>query len=170
MKKLALGLIVLVGLASPAFAKHHYKHHRTVAHHHHRGGGDFYVCGGCVVRETKAGKVAVSSSNGDRLVSAINALWDAGFRGRVHCAASGGHIPGSLHYSGNACDMAQRGWGKTVAIMYHASAIIHQFGLRDGCSFSDCGHIDTGMALARRGHHVRYARVHHHHRTKYAAG
>lgn len=182
MKRLALALTVLVGLSAPAFAKHkHHPFHRSAAgasysHHHHRqaggryAGSGLYVCSGCVVRETKAGRVAVSSANAERIVETINALYDAGFRGSVHCAARPGtHVAGSLHYSGNACDMAQTGWGKTVAMMYHARSIISDHGMRDGCSFRDCGHIDMGFALARRHYHVRYARAHHHNKH-YASG
>jgi hypothetical protein len=167
MRRIALGLTVLVvGLASPAFAKHH---HGT---HHHAGGGGLYVCSGCVVKETKAGPVAVSASDGNKLVEAINALWDEGFRGPVHCAAPNGtHVRHSLHHTGRACDMAQTGWGRSAAkIMYHASAILARFGVNDGCTFRDCGHISVGVQEAGLHHrhyakryHARYAHFHHRH-------
>ncbi len=174
MKKLLLTLPLLLAFASPAFANGHHHHHgyHHAALHHYRSHshGSLYVCGSCVVRDTLAGAVAISAQNAERIVSTINALFNAGFRGHVNCAARPGtHVVGSLHYSGNACDMAQTGWGRTPArIMYHAGSIIAAHGMRDGCSFRDCGHIDMGYALARRSYHVRYA--HHHHRLHYASG
>jgi hypothetical protein len=33
--------------------------------------------------------------------------------------------------------------------MYHASSIIAAHGLRDGCSFHDCGHVDSGRNSGR---------------------
>ena len=72
-----------------------------------------------------------------------------GFRGHVTCQASG-HMPGSLHHTGEACDFAQLRRNVVApgaGIMYHASSIITAHGLRDGCSFHDCGHVDTGRML-----------------------
>lgn len=178
MKRFVIACTTMLALITTAEARQH--HHSagasSGAHHHHsaRSGharSGLYVCGGCVVRDTNAGKVAVSAANADRIVATINDLWNHGFRGPVNCAARPGtHVRGSLHYSGNACDMAQTGWGRTPAkIMYHAGSIIASHGMRDGCSFRDCGHIDMGYALAtRRHHHVRYA--YHHHRKHYASG
>lgn len=144
-----LKLAIMVALAAvliPTAASAH--RHHAAARHHHSG---LYICTGCVVRQTAVGPVAVSGRNADRLVGAINALWAAGFRGPVNCAAPvGTHVRHSLHYTGDACDMAQTGWGRSTSrLMYHAGAILARFGLRDGCSFRDCGHIDTGMAFAR---------------------
>jgi hypothetical protein len=65
-----------------------------------------------------------------------------------------GHVRGSRHYSGNACDFDQRGWGKTAKTMYHVSVLAQLHGLRDGGSFRDWGHIDDGLPLSR----PRYAR------------
>jgi hypothetical protein len=74
-----------------------------------------------------------------------------GFRGSVICAATG-HMPGSLHHTGHACDFAQTRRNRTVSLMYHAGAMIAAHGLRDGCTFGDCGHVDTGTPIrtARR--------------------
>ena len=68
---------------------------------------------------------------------------------QIHCYASGGHVRGSLHYSGHACDFDQRGWGKTAAPMYHVADLCRKWGLRDGGEFRDWGHIDSGGHLSR---------------------
>ena len=171
--RMIIAIVFACVLVNPAFAYHH-RHHAYHAVHHRshyvhvaRHNSGLYVCNGCVVRDTLAGIVAVSAANADRLVKVIDDLWHAGFRGPVHCAAPyGTHVSHSLHYSGNACDFAQYGWGKThSAVMYHSGRIIAADGLRDGCSFRDCGHVDTGFGLARRSH-VHYA--HHHRRLHYA--
>jgi len=59
----------------------------------------------------------------------------------VGCYARGGHVGGSNHYIGAACDI-QTGWNKTLPAMYHAGKWIRQAGLYDGCDFGDCGHIE----------------------------
>jgi hypothetical protein len=65
------------------------------------------------------------------------------------CFARGGHVPGSNHYIGAACDN-QTGWNKAPAYMYHIGDLIRQVGLYDGCRFGDCGHVE-----AVRGTHNR---------------
>ena len=65
------------------------------------------------------------------------------------CFARGGHVPGSNHYIGAACDN-QYGWNKAPTYMYHVGDLIRQAGLYDGCSFGDCGHVE-----AVRGTHNR---------------
>jgi hypothetical protein len=165
--KAAVLIAILLGFSTPAFAKHrhhghHHRHHHLIANRdrgsHERG---IYRCAGCVIRDTLAGVVAVSRENAERFVGVINELVQAGFTGPIHCAASGGHVRNSKHYSGNACDFAQTGWGKTVGLMYTktASAIIASHGLTNGCSFKDCGHVGTDGD----GHGHRYAAVHRRH-------
>ncbi|HET8921269.1 MAG TPA: hypothetical protein VFN27_16540, partial [Xanthobacteraceae bacterium] len=114
-------------LAAPELALAHAKHHR---HHHvarHSGGqrhlpGNYlaqeggkhrlFMCPGCVLKETLAGVVSVSKQNAEKFVGVINDLWNAGFRGPVDCAsASRAHVSNSRHFSGNACDFDQCGWG-----------------------------------------------------------
>lgn len=118
---------------------------------------------GLVTVSTAAGSITVSPSFAPKIVPFVNAVVARGFRGRVHCYASGGHVRGSLHYSGQACDFAQSGWGRTVRPMYRVADLTNQYGLRNGCSFGDCGHIDNGAPLggnyyaARRHHHRRDA-------------
>lgn len=65
------------------------------------------------------------------------------------CFARGGHVSGSNHYIGAACDN-QYGWNKAPAYMYHVGDLIRQAGLYDGCRFGDCGHVE-----AVRGTHNR---------------
>jgi hypothetical protein len=153
MLKLIITLIASIVLMSPAYASH--DHHRH--HSHHYRTGHLYVCHGCVVRETKLGKIAVNSKHADNFVGAINALYDAGYRGPLNCAAAGGHVAGSKHYSGDACDL-QYGHNRAPKIMYHARTILAKFGLYDGCNFRDCGHIQYGVGLNTRyaSHHVKH--------------
>jgi hypothetical protein len=143
--KAALALIALLALASPATARVHH------------GGGLETV-------RTAAGPITVAADAAPRFVSLIGDLVRHGYRGWVHCFDAHGHMPHSLHHSGRACDFAQRGRNRTTRIMYHAHAIIAAHGLRDGCSFRDCGHVDTGQPTGRRA--LAYAR--HRHRNRYA--
>lgn len=78
---------------------------------------------------------------------------------QIHCYASGGHVRGSLHYSGQACDFDQRGWGLTARPMYHVADLAEKWGLRDGGEFRDWGHIDMGPHL-RRGTRAAYRKSH----------
>ena len=58
------------------------------------------------------------------------------------CFSRGGHVPGSNHYIGAACDN-QYGWNKAPSYMYHVGDLIRQAGLYDGCRFGDCGHVEA---------------------------
>jgi hypothetical protein len=62
----------------------------------------------------------------------------------VGCYSRRGHVPGSNHYIGAACDI-QTGWNRTIPELKHgvANKLIKQAGLYDGCSFGDCGHIES---------------------------
>ena len=144
--------------------RRHYEHHvargharraRYAARDEHRH------VGGLVHEDTAAGNITVAAGAAAKFKDLIAALVAKGFRGDVGCYAASGHIAHSLHHTGNACDFAQTEKNRTVAIMYHSGALIRSFGLRDGCSFGDCGHVDTGTAFADRGRHSvqhRYAR------------
>lgn len=59
----------------------------------------------------------------------------------VGCFSGHGHVRGSNHYIGAACDI-QTGWNRTIPAMYHAGKWIRQAGLYDGCDFGDCGHVE----------------------------
>lgn len=126
--------------------------------HHHHAARRWARHALLVTVSTLAGPITVAADAASRFVALTNALVDRGFRGPVHCYAPSGHVRNSLHYSGHACDYAQTGWNRTRPIMYHSGALIHSFGLRDGCDFrhprKDCGHVDTGFGytrMARRG-------------------
>lgn len=97
---------------------------------------------------TAAGmQITVAAHLAPRFQGFIGDIVAAGYRPRyIGCYASRGHVTHSRHYAGAACDIAQRGWGKTDQFMYHVGAIASRWGLRDGCMFRhpDCGHIDDG--------------------------
>lgn len=112
---------------------------------------------------TAAGiSITVAQSFAPKIAAFIADVVARGYKPpRIHCySTSASHVRNSLHFSGQACDFNQRGWGKTDAPMYHVADIAARHGLRDGCTFRDCGHIDAGYRYARVRHtrHVRYAR------------
>lgn len=115
-----------------------------------------------VYRATSAALVTVQTAAGIAITVApdfapkiegfIRDVVSIGYRPKqIHCYARGGHVSHSLHYVGEACDFDQRGWGKTAGPMYRVREIASRWGLRDGCEFRDCGHIDAGLG------HRRYA-------------
>lgn len=107
--------------------------------------------------ETKAGMITVNSDYAWRLKGFIDAL---PYTPRsVHCFARYGHVRHSLHHIGGACDIDQHGRNRTSRPMYHVAALAAAWGLRDGCSFRDCGHVDIGFPS--RGL-IRVAHLHHH--------
>lgn len=122
--------------------------------------------GGLVRVATAAGPIEVNSGIADRMVGFIAEVWARGFRGAVHCYAPVGHVYMSTHHSGGGCDFAQRARGRTHSVMYRVADVAARWGLRDGCSFRDCGHVDGGSAYNAPpvGGGSRYARR----RTHYA--
>lgn len=115
---------------------------------------------GPVTVATAAGiDITISEKMAPKMQAFIADLMEIGYKPKqIHCFARGGHVRGSRHYSGNACDFDQRGWGKTAKMMYHVSVLAKLHGLRDGGSFRDWGHIDDGLPLSR----PRYARHNRH--------
>jgi len=181
----ALALVLIACLPAQARHYHHHGHHHArhhvqrhyAAHGHARhrayvrrrkatnneSGASWRRSGlDLVTIATAANPITVARSAAERFRSLIADLVGKGFRGRIYCYAASGHIPGSLHHTGEACDFAQTGWDRTVAIMYRSTGLIASHGLRDGCTFRgrrDCGHVDTGrVRYARPVHHRRYAR------------
>lgn len=100
-------------------------------------------------RQTAAGSIIIACRIADRMAGFIDDVVARGFKGRVKCfSTSRSHVARSLHFIAEACDFAQRGWGKTVAPMYRVADLAAKWGLRDGCTFRDCGHIDSGRGVA----------------------
>jgi hypothetical protein len=121
--------------------------HRAMRDRHSPGGGS---CPYSWVR-TAAGWVCIADDVAERMKGFIADVVARGFRGNVHCySLSKRHVKHSLHFIAEACDFAQRGWGKTVRPMYHVADLSRKWGLRNGCSFGDCGHIDSGRTRAAR--------------------
>lgn len=135
---------------------------RRAVHHHDRHESQTAAHRGLITVNTAAGPVTVAPAFAPKISGFIEDVVARGFSGRVKCfSLSKSHVPGSLHFSGNACDFAQRGWNKTDRPMYRVRDLAAKWGLRDGCSFrrSDCGHIDIGQALGR-GFARRHRRSH----------
>jgi hypothetical protein len=108
---------------------------------------------GLVTVATAAGiPITIAGSMAARFQGFIADLVARGYRPRqIHCHANSGHVSRSNHYWGGACDFDQHGWGRTASAMYHVADLAGRWGLRDGCAFRDCGHIDlpaAGQALA----------------------
>jgi hypothetical protein len=159
---MSLPVLVLLSAASPVsahvrvvHAPYHYLVQRETRHaqtsnfavrHPESEPAAGYHPGGTVTVSTAAGPITVAADAADKFVSLTNDLVAHGFHGSVNCAATG-HMPNSLHHTGHACDFAQTARNRTVGVMYHVSDIIAAHGLRDGCSFGDCGHVDTGAPI-----------------------
>jgi tetratricopeptide (TPR) repeat protein len=127
----------------PAQARHHHHH----SNHKHRADAP-YSGSGLVTVKTAVGAITVARHLAQRFQALIADLVAHGYRPRsVGCYATSGHVKNSRHYHGAACDIDQTGWGRTAPFMYHAGAIIRKHGFRDGCDFTDCGHIDDGLSL-----------------------
>lgn len=135
-------LVASPGVAVVGFAA---KGHRVRAHS--LGGTGALV----TVKAATGEMITVAASIEAQMTGFITDVVARGFRGRIRCYATGGHVRRSNHYWGGACDFAQRGWGKTAPVMYRVADLAAKWGLRDGCTFRDCGHIDAPrMRLARR--------------------
>jgi hypothetical protein len=152
---LAVGVVAAATVKADAHARRHHHRYYHFARSSHRSRGEHvdyqHVGFSLVTVNSAAGSITVNAAHATQFVGAIADLVAAGFRGPVHCYASGGHVRHSLHYTGEACDFAQLGRNRVASgarIMYHAHAILARWGLRDGCTFHDCGHADTGRTFA----------------------
>jgi hypothetical protein len=169
---LAVGVVATATAEADAHARRHhhrYHHFARLSHRNHSAQVDYQHVGFSLVTvKSAAGPITVNAAHASQFLGAISDLVAAGFRGPVHCYARSGHVRHSLHYTGEACDFAQLGRNRVASgagIMYHAHAILARWGLRDGCTFHDCGHADTGRtfaALERR----RYAEAPRRHRAE----
>lgn len=153
---------------------HPHNKYRQRLHRHHKGKYSYQrvkspsysrspanpIATGIVAVPTAAGIVIhVAVGLADKFQGFVADLVANGYKpAQIHCYAGGGHVPNSRHYAGAACDIDQRGWGKTAAPMYHVAALAAKHGLRDGCSFrhADCGHVDDGRNVKYAGHRRRY--------------
>lgn len=89
---------------------------------------------------TAAGiQITVSPEFEPKITAFIAANVAAGRRfQQIHCLNfSRSHVRHSRHFTGNACDFRPSPLGRLAG----------QFGLRNGCSFHDCMHIDNGPLL-----------------------
>lgn len=105
---------------------------------------------GLVTISTAAGiEITVAPSFAPAIRGFIADSVEEGYRPtRITCfSLSRSHVRRSLHKLGEACDFNQHGWNKTDRFMYRVRALAVKWGLRDGCSFRDCGHIDAGRPL-----------------------
>ena len=110
--------------------------------------------------------VRVASEYASKFQGFFCALKAAGYKvpsGSTACQAFG-HMTGSKHDWGGACDVGQRARNIAVGFMYHITAIAHRFGLTDGCSWGnrDCGHVEVAgsNAGARSKHYALYGGGH----------
>jgi hypothetical protein len=169
---LAVGVVAAATAEADAHARrhHHRYHHFARSSHRDRSAQvDYQHVGFSLVTvKSAAGSITVNAAHVSQFLGAISDLVAAGFRGPVHCYASGGHVRHSLHYTGEACDFAQLARNRVASgagIMYHAHAILARWNLRDGCTFHDCGHADTGRNFAALGRR-RYAEAPRRHRAE----
>ncbi len=89
--------------------------------------------------------ITVHPAFASKFLKFFELLKDAGHKipnDDVGCYSRRGHVRGSNHYIGAACDI-QTGWNRGPAFVYHIGDLIKKAGLFDGCSFRDCGHIEA---------------------------
>lgn len=137
--------------------KHHYKHHysKTYSAKRHAYKEKIDANGNpalAIVRTTNGLTSKVVASARDKFQGFIDAIEAAGYRIRDFGCYSSGHMPGSKHHWGGACDFDQKRRNVTAKFMYHVTTIAHQFGLVDGCEwhYRDCGHIEVPGANSVR--------------------
>lgn len=175
---LPLLILSLIGMASPARAEEvetykpaqflpQYRHHtpspqvrKATQHRSHRAAGHRHSVlpppfGGIVKVGTAAGPIYVAQSLAGNFKALIDDFAAAGYIPRnIGCYAATGHVPGSWHHVGAACDFNQHGWGLTDPFMYTAIAdsLIRKHGFTNGCQFHDCGHVGIDGQRRRSGH------------------
>lgn len=114
-----------------------------------------------VTLETAFNPITVDRDFGARVVPLLAELHALGVRAYVKCFAAqrGPHVKHSLHLWGGACDVLpivakRKGRNRmpTPALMFtrQVAAAIARAGLRNGCTFRDCGHIDAGLERRAR--------------------
>jgi len=140
------------------------KNARAVLDGARTGGQASVVRGGLVTVSTAANiNITVAANLADRFVGFIADLVAAGHKPHsIGCYARSGHIPGSNHYYGAACDIDQTARNRAAGYMFHVADLTQKWGLTNGCSWRnpDCGHVEVPQH-AYAGTRVRYAHVHH---------
>lgn len=114
---------------------HHYRHHVTAG------------VGLVTVPTVARIPITVAAGIATKFQDLIADFAEHGYMPKeIGCYAGYGHIPGSRHYKGAACDIDQDARNVTSRFMHSkiAHALIVEHGLRDGCDFGDCGHVDDG--------------------------
>lgn len=163
MKTILLALVLTLATAT-AFAPADAKRHST----RHPFGHHPEICANCELVPTAAGIRIVCDRRWCAAFQAfIRDLIDQGYKPREIVCYSRGHMHGSNHDGGGACDFDQRGRNRTAHAMYRVTAIAKRHGLHDGCLFRhrpDCGHIEGPVGLCNYGQCNRaYARRHEQH-------
>jgi len=147
MRLIVIAVALTAFFMSPAEAKHRHKH----KHHHyahtkiHRTVDKSPPWNMVKVRTVQGLYLTVHPAYAHKFLKFFELLAQNNIKvpkDMVGCYSRAGHVPGSNHYIGAACDI-QTGWNRTIPAMYHASKWIRQAGLYDGCSFGDCGHIEA---------------------------
>lgn len=153
MLRIFFAVLAVLSAASSADARHYRRHyHHVYAHHHYRNyqiaaRPVYRTGGGLVTVPTAAGiSITVAPAHAEKFVGFIADIVAAGYRPRdIGCYAQ--RSRGGAHPLGAACDFDQRARNSTAAFMYHIREIASRHGLRDGCSFGDCGHIEDGSRV-----------------------
>lgn len=160
-----IGMLLCILMTATANAKPH-KKHQHYRSHHSTSETSAAAARGMVTVPTAAGiAITVHPEMASKLQGFIADVVARGYHPRrIHCFAVGGHVGSSWHYSGRACDFDQGGGG-TAPIMRRVADLTKKWGLRNGCTFADCGHVDAGPAVS---HSVAYYQARKHQRTRYA--
>ena len=184
MTKTAILLLAALAIPSVAQARPHHRpshhsHHSHAHHHKHRvarldANGNRVT--NLVTVDTAAGiSIRVAADFAASIGGFITDLVARGVHpGRIHCFAATGHARHSLHHSGHACDFDGSANRFEDMNRNRVSDLAAKWGLRDGCEFDDCGHIDAGFASfasARRIRaraHLHFVRAHRVHRRHLA--
>jgi hypothetical protein len=155
MRLMGVILGILVIFTSTADARHyrhryvHYVRHYTVQHHSYRVARTEAAPsgGGLTTVMTAAGiHITVASAFAEKFTGFIADIVAAGYKPRdIGCYAQ--RSQGGAHPLGAACDFDQGGRNATASFMYHVGALAAKNGLRDGCTFGDCGHIEDGSRV-----------------------
>lgn len=168
IKSLIFAIVALGLISTTAEARHRHHHHRhnvsapapelcfpwnwmgcpqasPEAPGRHRAGRHFPAAGMIQVATAAGIEITVAPGFAPKITGFIRDVVATGYHPQqIHCYAAGGHVRGSWHYRGGACDFDQHRRGRTATAMHHIRALADKWKLRDGCTFHDCGHVDDG--------------------------